>query len=120
MAEAGRAERLAEWLETRLDGVDAALAARVRSALGDAAASGAVADAPHLLLSAAVTRLEPLAMDGCTARQSAIELLAVDTLVTLACEALVDTCAGAEDIAAHATAMVRAIAAAMPELDGAA
>lgn len=120
MGEPGRAERLAEWLHPRLREVDGALAARVRSAVGDAGADAGVADAPQLLLSAAVARLEPLAMDGCTARESAIELLAVDTLVTLACEALVDTCASADDIAGGATAMVRAIAAAMPELDGAA
>ena len=119
-AERMGAERLAEWVDARLDGVDHELAARVRSAVDAAAPDATVHDAPRALVAAAVARLQPLAMEGCTARESAIELLAVDTLVTLACEALADTRASASSIEAGATSMVRAIAATMPELDGAA
>lgn len=119
-AEEVSAARLAEWVDARLEGVEPELAARVRSAIDDAAPGATVLDAPHALVRAAVARLEPLAEDGCSARESAIELLAVDALVTLACEALADTRTSAASIGEEATAMVRAIAATMPELDGAA
>lgn len=120
MAAPGHSERLAEWVDARLGDVDVALAARVRAAIGPADVDATVADAPRVLVRAAVARLEPLARDGCTARESAIELLAVDALVTLACEALADTCGSTDGIVDSATAMVRTIAAAMPQLDGAA
>lgn len=120
MGEPGRAERLAEWVDARLRGVDADLAARVRSAIEAAEPDATVLDAPGALLKAAVARLEPLAAEGCSARATAIELLAVDTLVTLACESLADSCTSGARIEERATAMIRAIAATMPELDGAA
>lgn len=120
MSEPGRAERLAEWVDARLRGVDAELAERVRSAVRTAAPDATVLDAPRALTAAAAERLEPLAAEGCSARASAIELLAVDTLVTLACESLSDACGSTTEIEERATAMIRAIAATMPELDGAA
>jgi len=114
------AVRLADWVEARLEGVERELATRVRSAIGDIAPDATVLDAPRALIAAAVTRLAPLATDGCTARESAADLLAVDALVTLACEALADAATSVEGIADSATAMIRAIAATLPELDGAA
>lgn len=119
-ATTAHAVRLADWVDARLEGVESELATRVRSAIDDAAPDATVADAPRALIAAAVARLEPLATDGCTARESAADLLAVDALVTLACEALADTCTSVDEIAGGATAMIRAIAATLPELDGAA
>lgn len=125
MAEPDRATpahgvRLAAWVDARLEGVESELATRVRGAVGDSAPDATVLDAPRALTEAAVARLEPLAADGCTARESATDLLAVDALVTLACEALADAYTSADDMAVGATAMIRAIAATLPELDGAA
>ena len=114
------AVRLADWVDARLEGVESELATRVRSAIGDVAPDATVLDAPRALIAAAVTQLEPLAAVGCTARESAADLLAVDALVTLACEALADASMSVDDVADAATAMIRAIAATLPELDGAA
>ena len=120
MTHGGSEMPLAAWVEARLADVDAGLASRVRDAIGVADASATVRDAPNVLLRAATARLAPLAGEGCVARESAIELLAVDTLVTLACEALADACDTSADITTGTTRMLRAIAATMPEPDGAA
>src|SRR5690348_17964076 len=120
MTGGGSGMALAEWIEARLAGVDADLASRVRDAIGRIDDSVTVRDGAGVLLQAATSRLAPLATDGCVARESAIALLAVDTLVTLACEALADGCGDAACITDGATRMVRAVAATMPELDGAA
>jgi len=120
MTHGGSEMPLAAWVEARLVDVDAGLASRVRDAIGATDASATVRDAPNVLLRAATARLTPLAADGCVARESAIELLAVDALVTLACEALADACEDPRGIIDGTTQMVRAIAATMPELDGAA
>ena len=112
--------RLTEWVDARLDGVDDDLATRIRSALGDAAPEATVLDAPQALIAAAVARLQPLAAEGCSARESAADLLAVDALVTLACEALADARTSTDDIVQGATEMIRAIAATMPQPDRAA
>ena len=114
------AVRLADWVDARLEGVERELAMRVRSAIADVASEATVLDAPRSLIAAAVARLAPLATDGCTARESAADLLTVDALVTLACEALADGSMSVDDIADGATVMVRAIAATLPALDGAA
>jgi len=114
------AVRLADWVDARLDGVENELATRVRSAIGDIPRDATVLDAPRALVAAAVTQLGPLAMHGCTARESAADLLAVDALVTLACEALADASMSVDEITDGATAMIRGIAATLPELDGAA
>jgi len=120
MTHGGSEMALAAWVEARLVDVDAGLASRVRDAIGATDASATVRDAPNVLLRAATARLTRLAAEGCVARETATELLAVDTLVTLACEALADACDAPADIAAGTTEMLRAIAATMPELDGAA
>ena len=114
------AVRLADWVDARLEGVESELAARVRSAIADVASDANVLDAPRVLVAAAVTQLGPLATGGCSARESAADLLAVDALVTLACEALADASMSVAEITDGATAMIRAIAATLPELDGAA
>lgn len=114
------AVRLADWVDARLEGVERELATRVRSAIADVASDATVLDAPRALFAAAVIRLAPLATDGCTTRESATDLLAVDALVTLACEALADASISVDDIADCATGMIRAIAATLPERDGAA
>lgn len=120
MSDGGSGTTLAAWMEARLADVDAELASRMREAIGPSASTTTLRDAPELLLHAATSRLQPLALDGCVARESAIELLAVDALVTLACEALADACADTTCIVDATTRMVHAIAATLPELDGAA
>lgn len=116
------AVRLGDWLDEHLATVDPDLAARVRAAIAPAALDGGVIDAPEALLDAAVRALTPLAAEGCTRRASALDLLAVDTLVTLACESLTDAPSSATsgELATRASAMIRALAATLPPADGAA
>lgn len=116
------AVRLGDWLDEHLATVDPDLAARVRAAIAPGALDGEVSNAPQALLEAAVRALEPLAAEGCTRRGSALDLLAVDTLVTLACESLADAPSGttSEELRARAGSMIRAIAATLPPVDGAA
>lgn len=116
------AERLGDWLDERLATVDPDLGARVRAAIAPGALDGAVSDAPQALLEAATSALTPLAAAGCTTRSSALDLLAVDTLVTLACEALTDAPAGVTTptLVARTSEMIRALAATLPPVDGAA
>lgn len=120
------AVRLGDWLDEHLATVDPDLAARVRAAIAPGALDGVVSDAPEALLDAAVRALVPLAAEGCTRRASALDLLAVDTLVTLACESLADAPSGVTsggtsgELRARAGAMIRALAATLPPTDGAA
>lgn len=116
----GSETALAEWVEQQLEDVESALASRIRVALGPNDVAATLRDAPQVLLRAATARLEALVTDGCVARESAIELLTVDALVTLACEALAEAQDDVEAIAGGTTAMLRAIAQTMPQLDGAA
>jgi hypothetical protein len=77
---------IAEWLRSRTPAAPAALIARVQAALG--AESSAVAEAaPERLLDAAVSLLEPLLAREDAGRESALDLLAADALVTYAFEA---------------------------------
>jgi hypothetical protein len=116
------AVRLGEWLDEHLATVDPDLAARVRAAIAPDALDGDVSGAPQSLLDAAVRALTPLADEGCTRRASALDLLAVDALVTLACESLADAPAGMTtgELATRAGSMIRALAATLPPVDGAA
>lgn len=86
---------LAAWLDSRVPPPPPELAARIRamavndtgSALGGERSERAVADR---LLDAAEAAMRALLRDGCLTRESAIELLAVDALVTYAFEAAAD------------------------------
>jgi hypothetical protein len=81
---------LGEWLDARCAAAPDALARRVRELVAPHA--GADADrACELCLEAGEALLAELLREGCASRQSALDLLAVDALVTYAFEA-----AGAE------------------------
>ncbi len=75
-----------EWLDERTPAVPAALRARVDDALG-AAADGDAATATTACLAAAERLVKELMLRDCTARESALDLLAADALVTYAFEA---------------------------------
>jgi hypothetical protein len=77
---------IAQWLRSRTPPAPEALRARVEAALGSSASSD-VGAAPELFLSAAVTLLEPLLARDDAGRESALDLLAADALVTYAFEA---------------------------------
>jgi uncharacterized membrane protein len=87
---------IAQWLSTREPAPPAALAERVREALSFAVAErGELAGAldhpasalPEVALRAAEVLLRPMLTRGCVAREQALDLLAVDALVTYAIEA---------------------------------
>ncbi|HEX5435524.1 MAG TPA: hypothetical protein VFW98_00070 [Gemmatimonadaceae bacterium] len=77
---------LDEWLRTRTPPAPPALQARVVTALGASGQSGAD-DAPERFLGAAETLVEELLRDPGGGRAHALDLLAVDALVTYAFEA---------------------------------
>lgn len=75
-----------EWLRSREPAPPEALMARLLAALGSGAARDA-ADAHLACLDAAMRLLEPLLDGAQTGRESALDLLAADALVTYAFEA---------------------------------
>lgn len=75
-----------EWLDARNPSGPAALRARIDDALG-AAANGESATTASACLAAAETIVEELMLRDCTSRESALDLLAADALVTYAFEA---------------------------------
>ena len=77
---------IVEWLRSRTPPAPDALVARVEDALGPDAADG-VDDAPERLMDAAVRLLQPLLARERAGRESAVDLLAADALVTYAFEA---------------------------------
>jgi hypothetical protein len=77
---------IGEWLATRTPAPPAALMARVRDILGDAADDDA-RFATDRFLDAAERMVAGLLRDGRTGRESAADLLAADALVTYAFEA---------------------------------
>jgi hypothetical protein len=79
---------LSEWLSTREPAPPAALDARIRDLVG-AHANVAFAEAPETLLAIAETQLARLVAEGASGRGggAALDLLAVDALVTYAYEA---------------------------------
>ena len=72
-----------EWLLAREPAPPASLAARLRSILGDGAAAEPSAE---VYLRAGERLLAELLRDGCADRESALDLLAADALVTYAFE----------------------------------
>lgn len=75
-----------EWLTERSADMPAPLLARMREALGPAAAQPA-RDAADVLLAAAEQRLAVLLPEGAARRDGAMPLLTVDALITLGLEA---------------------------------
>ena len=106
-----------EWLETRTPPAPAALAERLRLAAGPALARDA-ADASQVLLAAAEERLGSFLAADAGRRGDALELLAIDALVTYAFEAaadgpLADLDAGAEAAVARIAALAARAAASL-------
>ncbi|MEP6990374.1 MAG: hypothetical protein ABJA80_05525 [bacterium] len=96
-----------EWLDSRTPRPPAALVARLATVLNDAMAQSA-SGIPELFLSAGETLVARLLRNDSTARDSALDLLAADALLTYAFEA-----AGADvtTIDARATLAMSRIAA---------
>ena len=80
---------IADWLDARSPAPPAQLLERLRAALGPTLARDAAA-VPQVFVDAAVTLLDTLLRAGCVARDRALDLLAVDALVTYAFEAASD------------------------------
>jgi hypothetical protein len=97
---------VADWLESRSPAPPAQLLDRLRGALGSSLACDA-AEVPHALVDAAETLLATLVPDGCMTRDRALDLLAVDALVTYAFEAASDD---PEALAARARDAMRRLA----------
>lgn len=81
---------VSEWLDGRTPPGPTALRARIDDALG-AAAAGNSATATNACLAAAERVVEDLMVRDCTSRESALDLLAADALVTYAFEAASET-----------------------------
>ncbi|MEO7713230.1 MAG: hypothetical protein ABIV10_09965 [Gemmatimonadaceae bacterium] len=75
-----------EWLDGRTPAGPAVLRARIDDALGTAA-DGESATATSACLAAAQRLVEELMLRDCASRESALDLLAADALVTYAFEA---------------------------------
>jgi hypothetical protein len=100
---------VAEWLETRTPPAPSALAERLRSALGEGLARDAT-EAPGVLLAAAEHRLGRFIAGGTGPYGDALELLAIDALVTYAFEAAADgTLAELDDRARDGVARIAAL-----------
>jgi hypothetical protein len=95
-----------EWLACRTPAPPPALRARLDDALGDSAAA-LVEDVTESCLLAAERLIEELLQGECTSRESALDLLAADALVTYAFEAAGDSPA---DLVPRASAAMRRIA----------
>ena len=95
-----------EWLAQRRPVPPAALLARIEAVLGDASA-GAADAACEACLHAAERLVAELLRGDCASRESALDLLAADALVTYAFEAAAETPA---TLAATSTAAMERIA----------
>jgi hypothetical protein len=106
--------QLGEWLDGELAAAPNELAVRLRSMLPADWRTVPMESAPSVLADAAATELRRLLERGCDTRWAAPGLLAVDALVTFACEALAlsgsDICAGAGDI-------LKRVASTLPQSD---
>ncbi len=97
-----------EWLDSRVPAPPSALRERLHDAL---AADGATADRTQACLHAAERLIERLLRGDCTTRESALDLLAADALMTYAFEAAGDS---PGDLRARARHAMRSIAAQVP------
>ena len=100
---------LREWIAAREPAPPPALAARLQDLLAERAGSGAAA-APEACLEAAEVLLATLLGAGCTSRETALDLLAADALVTYAFEAAAADPGRLEERAERAMARIAAIA----------
>jgi len=95
-----------EWLAERTPAPPAPLASRLKEALGDHLRDRA-GSAHYAMLATAEGLLAELSMIDCAARDRALDLLAVDAMVTYAFEA---ACASPDTLRARATDAMSAIA----------
>ena len=100
-----------EWLDGRTPPGPAALRSRIDDALG-ASAAGDSATATNACLAAAERLVEDLMRRDCTARESALDLLAADALVTYAFEAASETPSELVQRATEAMSRIAALGAA--------
>jgi hypothetical protein len=101
---------LARWLDARRPVPPPALRARIDLALGDSLESDE-RDACEACLRAGERVVESLLRDNATTRESAIDLLAADALVTYAFEAASDRPAELSSLAADAMSRIAALGA---------
>ena len=78
------------WLAARTPVPPPALAARLRELIGASALASDARQAPEVLLRTGETVLTRLLREAATTRESALDLLAADALVTYAFEAAAD------------------------------
>ena len=98
---------VSSWLDTRAPVPPPELAAALRAMTAHVATREPTAE---VLLSAAHDAMTTLLHDGCLTRQSALDLLAVDALVTYAFEAAADDPDGLDRRAEQALESIAALA----------
>jgi hypothetical protein len=98
-----------EWLARRAPAPPPALRARLESALGAALGRDGV-DAPEVMVGAAETLVDGLLRGDATSRESALDLLAADALVTYAFEAASESPASLVARASRAMTRLAALA----------
>jgi len=102
---------VASWLASRTPPPPGQLASRIAQFVATPTDAGATGVAPvERLLDAATDAMSALLHDGCLTRNSALDLLAVDALVTYAFEAAADRPDELEMLATGALARIAALA----------
>ncbi len=99
---------MSAWLRARTPVPPPQLIARIEAMTAGVAGRDASAD---VFLAAAEAAMGGLLRDGCLTRESALDLLAIDALVTYAFEAAADDPERLDDRAARALSRVSALAA---------
>lgn len=98
---------LSGWIEARTPAPPQELIPRMERMTGGGAIGTSAADA---LVDSSVAAMCRLLVDGCLTRQSGLDLLAVDALVTYAFEAAADEPVELEERAERALARIAALA----------
>ena len=102
------ARRVSSWIRGRSPGPPSALVARIDEMVGRYATDGECADA---LLGVAESAMRVVLVDGCLTRASALDLLAVDAIITYAFEAAADDPPQLDERTAAALRRIAALAA---------
>ncbi len=98
---------LGSWLDVRLSGVEKDLARRIEDCVSASSRAVPLRDAAEGLATDASASLRRLLRSGCEARSSALDLLAIDALVTYACEIAATE---SSDVARTAAFLIREVA----------
>ena len=107
-----------EWLAARTPAAPSALRARLEAQLGDALSEDA-REASSRFLDAGERLVATLLASGSTSRDSALDLLAADALVTYAFEAASEAPAGLATRASEAMVRIAALAVDVPSVPAA-